>query len=181
MAKREQEESLFLHIDELAARLPLTEFYRTTFPTKEIKRAAAEVFAEVTKFLDEALVYYRSRRLSKLADAVLQYTKKRLEEQMQRVTLAIRKLAGLKDVAHEAQTVDIKDIVTETGEGRFSLLRIALVVHAHLGLLLANFPCNSTATAQLLEHVEQSTISISMSLETLNERMMSLESKISCE
>jgi hypothetical protein len=63
VTKSEREEALMVYLETLSAKLPVAEFYRTAFPTSAIKLAVANVFSEVMKLLDEALVYYRSPRL----------------------------------------------------------------------------------------------------------------------
>lgn len=55
------------YLELLASKLPAAEFYRTAFPTSAIKRTVAGLFSGLMGFLDEALVYHRSRRLSALA------------------------------------------------------------------------------------------------------------------
>lgn len=51
------------YLDMMASKLPVAEFYRSAFPTTAIKIAVANIFSEMMKLLDEALVYYRSPRL----------------------------------------------------------------------------------------------------------------------
>jgi hypothetical protein len=53
----------------------------------------------------------------KLVDAVLQPTKNKLDSCIAKVEIEVKKLEALKNVAHEAQTADIRDIVEDTGSG----------------------------------------------------------------
>jgi hypothetical protein len=63
VTKKEREEFLWQYLELLSRKLPLIEFYRTVYPTDEMKLAVARIFVEITKLLDEALVYFRSGRL----------------------------------------------------------------------------------------------------------------------
>ncbi len=63
VTKNDREEALILHLESLAAKLPVAGFYRIAFPTNAIKLAVAKIFSKMMKFLDEALIYYRSPRL----------------------------------------------------------------------------------------------------------------------
>jgi hypothetical protein len=115
--KKDREESLLQYLESLSSKLPLMEFYRTTFPTNAMKLAVANIYAEVTKLLDEALIYYRSGRLGKLVDAVLQPAESKFSKHISQIDVEVKKVEDLKNVAHEAQTVDIKESVTKTGKG----------------------------------------------------------------
>jgi hypothetical protein len=57
---------LSTYLQSLAKELPIIDFYKTTFPTNAMKIAVAGIFTEMMKLLDEALVYYRSGRLSEM-------------------------------------------------------------------------------------------------------------------
>ena len=50
-------------------------------------------------------------------DAVLQPTKTKLDSYVANVEKQVKKMEALKNVAHEAQTADLKDIVKDTGSG----------------------------------------------------------------
>lgn len=51
------------HLERLTAKLPFIDFYNTTFPTAEMKITVAKLYAEVMKFLDNAVTYYHGGRL----------------------------------------------------------------------------------------------------------------------
>ena len=65
VTKKEREESLTEYLHSLSTQLPMIEFYRTAFPTNAMKLVVANLFVEIMTLLDEALVYYRSGRLSR--------------------------------------------------------------------------------------------------------------------
>ncbi|ETS86640.1 hypothetical protein PFICI_00468 [Pestalotiopsis fici W106-1] len=151
VTKKDREESLLMYLEALGSKLPLVEFYRNAFPTNAMKLAVANLYAEVTKLLDEALLYYRSGRLGKLVDAVLQPTEPKFQKSMDQIDAEVKKMQDLKDVAHEAQTIDIKDTVTG----------------------------NAKAISRLHENFEKATIAIGISMELISERMTGLESQVS--
>lgn len=51
------------HMDKLAAKLPVIDFYNTRFPTAKMKRTVSKLYAEVMSFFDNALSYYHGGRL----------------------------------------------------------------------------------------------------------------------
>ena len=58
-----------------------------------------------------------NRSLGKLMDAVLQPTKTKLDSCIATVESEVKKMKSLKNVAHEAQTADIKNMVENTESG----------------------------------------------------------------
>ena len=68
VTKKEREESLLAYIESIGPRLPLMEFYKTVFPTDALKASVARLYVNIMRLLDEAIVYYRSWRLSESAD-----------------------------------------------------------------------------------------------------------------
>lgn len=50
-------------LDKLAAKLPVIDFYNTTFPTARMKVTVAKLYAEVMSFLDNAVSYFHGGRL----------------------------------------------------------------------------------------------------------------------
>ncbi|KIM98562.1 hypothetical protein OIDMADRAFT_56911 [Oidiodendron maius Zn] len=151
VTKKDREEFLSTYLESLAGRLPLIEFYQTTFPTDAMKLAVAGIFVEMMRLLDEALIYCRSGRLGKLMDAVLQPTKTKLDSYVANVEKQVKKMEALKNVAHEAQTADLKDIVKDTG----------------------------SVVAKLYQSIERSTTAIGISMEILNDRIDCLELRAS--
>jgi len=67
VTKNDREEALMENLEALASKLPVVEFYRSTFPTNGMKLAVANIFSEVTRLLEEAIIYYRSSRTGQLA------------------------------------------------------------------------------------------------------------------
>lgn len=51
------------HLDKLSAKLPVIDFYNSTFPTAQMKLTVSKLYAEVMSFLDIALSYYHGGRL----------------------------------------------------------------------------------------------------------------------
>jgi hypothetical protein len=176
VTKKEREESLLTYFDALSAKLPLVEFYRTTFPTNAMKLVVANLYAEVTKLLDEALIYYRSGRLGKLVDAVLQPTETKFQKCISQIDAEVKKLEDLKNVAHEAQTTDIKDVVTETSRG-------ALCISSFFSSYVLQAPLidDYIVTTRLYDNFEKATMAIGISMESFGNRLNGLESKISCK
>ncbi|KAK8040997.1 Vegetative incompatibility protein HET-E-1 [Apiospora phragmitis] len=128
VTKSDREEALMTYLETLAAKLPVVEFYKSAFPTTAIKIAVANIFSEMMKLLDEALVYYRSPRYGKLVDAIIQPTESKFKKYMSQIDIEVQKLADLKDIAHEAQAIDIHEMVTQTGKGREPLKRTSIDV-----------------------------------------------------
>ncbi|KAK8135620.1 hypothetical protein PG984_003560 [Apiospora sp. TS-2023a] len=129
VTKSDREEALMAYLEAMASKLPVAEFYRSAFPTTAIKIAVANIFSEMMKLLDEALVYYRSPRLEadrvpppgKLVDAVIQPTESKFKKYISQIDMEVQKLADLKNIAHEAQAIDIHEMVTQTGKAVASL------------------------------------------------------------
>lgn len=71
VTKKDREEFLSTYLESLAGRLPLIEFYQTTFPTDAMKLAVAGIFVEMMRLLDEALIYCRSGRLGFCCSLIL--------------------------------------------------------------------------------------------------------------
>lgn len=63
VTKNDREEALMEHLVKLAAKLPVIDFYNTTFPTPKMKVTIANLYSEVMNFLDNALSYYHGGRL----------------------------------------------------------------------------------------------------------------------
>ncbi|KAK8001641.1 hypothetical protein PG991_013863 [Apiospora marii] len=118
VTKSDREEALMTYLETMASKLPVAEFYRSAFPTAAIKIVVANIFSEMMKLLDQALVYYRSPRLGKLVDAVIQPTESKFKKYISQIDMEVQKLADLKNIAHEAQAIDIHEMVTQTGKGR---------------------------------------------------------------
>lgn len=51
------------HLDKLAAKLPVIDFYNSTFPTPMMKLTISKLYAEVMGFFDNALSFYHGGRL----------------------------------------------------------------------------------------------------------------------
>lgn len=64
--KREREESLAVYLEQLSFQLPVVDFYEKVIPTNRMKVTVATIYVELMNLLDEALLYYRSGRLSKI-------------------------------------------------------------------------------------------------------------------
>lgn len=67
MTQNDREEVLIESLHKVSAKLPVIEFYNTTFPTGEMKLAVARIYAEVMGLLDEALSYHRNSRLGRIS------------------------------------------------------------------------------------------------------------------
>ena len=117
ITKRKREEALGAFIETLASRLPIASLYSEVYPTSAMKAAVASVYTEVMRFLDAALVYYRSGRLGKLVDAVIQPVEVKLNPYADAIEAAVRNIESLKDAALAAQINDIKDNLQDTGRG----------------------------------------------------------------
>lgn len=65
VTQNDREEVLMESLDKVSAKLPVIEFYNTTFPTGEMKLAVARIYADVMGLLDEALNYHRNSRLGR--------------------------------------------------------------------------------------------------------------------
>ncbi|KAG8167435.1 hypothetical protein KVR01_003124 [Diaporthe batatas] len=122
VTKSDREEALMEHLDKLSAKLPVIDFYNTTFPTAQMKFTISKVYAEVMGFFDNALTYYHGGRLAKLADALFR-TKPKFEESITTIEKEVNKMLDLKNVAHEAQTADIQVIVTKMEQDIVTLLQ----------------------------------------------------------
>ncbi|KAG6353257.1 hypothetical protein INS49_007556 [Diaporthe citri] len=120
--KNDREEALMEHLDKLAAKLPVVDFYNNTFPTAKMKLTVSKLYAEVMSFFDNALSYYHGGRLAKLADALFR-TKPKFEESIAMIEKEVNKMLDLKNVAHEAQTADIQVIVTKMEQDVATLLQ----------------------------------------------------------
>ncbi|KAK8047868.1 hypothetical protein PG996_015932 [Apiospora saccharicola] len=117
VTKSDREEALLAYLEAMASKLPVAEFYRSAFPTTSIKIAVANIFSEMMKLLDEALAD-RASTLGKLVDAVIQPTESKFKKYISQIDMEVQKLADLKNIAHEAQAIDIHEMVTQTGKGR---------------------------------------------------------------
>ncbi|KAL1877962.1 hypothetical protein Daus18300_002316 [Diaporthe australafricana] len=116
VTQNDREEALMESLDKLSAKLPVIEFYNTTFPTGEMKLVVARIYAAVMGLLDEALNYHRNSRLAKLTDAIIRPVESKIQKCIGQIAVEVKKLEDLKNVAHEAQTADIQTIVTQTGQ-----------------------------------------------------------------
>ncbi|KAK9423588.1 hypothetical protein SUNI508_04069 [Seiridium unicorne] len=134
----------------LLFKLPVLDFYRTTFPTSAIKLAIVNIYSEVMQLLDESLIYYRSGRLGKLVDAVLQPMDSKFDGYIARIDAEVKKMDDLKNIAHEAQAMDIHETVTKTNK----------------------------VVSDLYEDFHQVSITLGFGMEALNERLLGVESKM---
>ncbi|KAK7955124.1 hypothetical protein PG988_015818 [Apiospora saccharicola] len=164
VTKSDREEALLAYLEAMASKLPVAEFYRSAFPTTSIKIAVANIFSEMMKLLDEALarhcpIYaYTSREadraspLGKLVDAVIQPTESKFKKYISQIDMEVQKLADLKNIAHEAQAIDIHEMVTQTGKGR--------------------------TPPDFYDEFQRVSGSLSSGLECLNQRVLQLDTKI---
>ncbi|KAK8035518.1 hypothetical protein PG993_010513 [Apiospora rasikravindrae] len=170
VTKKDREEALMAYLETLAAKLPVAEFYKSAFPTTAIKIAVANIYSETMKLLDEALVYYRSPRLGplptnvlwcaqksdrmlrpgRLVDAVILPFEAKYQKCISQVDAEVRRLTDLKDIAHEAQAIDIHEMVTQTGK----------------------------AVASMYEEFRSVSGSLCSSLESLDQRFLRLDTKM---
>ncbi|KAK6075788.1 ankyrin domain protein [Seiridium cupressi] len=109
------------------------------------------------KLLDESLIYYRSGRLAnhsngagKLVDAVLQPMDSKFDGYIARIDAEVKKMDDLKNIAHEAQAMDIHETVTNT----------------------------SKVVSDLYEDFHKVSITLGFGMEALNERLLGVESRI---
>ncbi|KAH8883296.1 hypothetical protein GQ53DRAFT_753005 [Thozetella sp. PMI_491] len=114
VTRKDREDSLTTYIESISTQLPLAEFYKTVFPTNSMKACVARIYSHIMKLLDEALIYYRSWRLGKLVDAVLQPASK-FDVHITKINGELKVLNELKDAGHIAQTADMMEIVSGTG------------------------------------------------------------------
>ena len=109
--KKRQQEKLTAHVEGLKAVLPFVGFYETVFPTNQMKMAIAQMYTKVLAFLEEALLYYRSGRLHKLIDALVQSQEERLEFLVGDISAEAARLRSLAEAGHVAQQADMKDLM----------------------------------------------------------------------
>ncbi|KAK0611412.1 hypothetical protein B0T14DRAFT_327836 [Immersiella caudata] len=114
VTKKDREESLLAYIENIGPRLPMMEFYKTVFPTDALKASVARIYVGIMKLLDEAIVYYRSWRFSKLIDAVLRPSST-FDDCISKIEEEIKTMKELKDAGHIAQAADMMEFVADTG------------------------------------------------------------------
>lgn len=114
VTKKEREDALLKLIDSISSCLPIAEFYKTIFPSNAIKASVARIYAHMTKILDEALVYFRGWRFSRLVDAFLNHASK-FDDLLADLDAEFTTMHELKDASHIVQTASIMDVVTSTG------------------------------------------------------------------
>ncbi|KKY29196.1 hypothetical protein UCRPC4_g00102 [Phaeomoniella chlamydospora] len=117
-------------------------FYKTVFPTNAIKASVARIYVHIMKLLDEAVVFYRGGKLSKLVDAVLQPTNK-FSAFVSDIEDEIKVLNALKDAEHVAQAANMMEVVSGTG---------------HI-------------VARMYENVESQSVAVGTSMEILNTKL----------
>ncbi|KAK0616617.1 hypothetical protein B0T14DRAFT_250330 [Immersiella caudata] len=113
VTKKDREDALVKLIESISQRLPMTEFYKTIFPSNAIKASVARIYAHMVKILDEALVYFRGWRLTRLVDAFLNNASK-FDDLLSDLDAEYKTMHELKDATHIVQTASIVDIVYET-------------------------------------------------------------------
>ncbi|KAK0643995.1 hypothetical protein B0T16DRAFT_392430 [Cercophora newfieldiana] len=145
VTKKDREDALTKLIDTISQRLPITEFYKTIFPSNAIKASVARIYAHMVKILDEALVYFRGWRLSRLVDAFLNNVSK-FDDLIEDLDNEYKTMHELKDATHIVQTASIMDVVSETGR----------------------------AMAKLQENFESQTSAINLSMSIINSKLHNL-------
>ncbi|KAK5656930.1 hypothetical protein OQA88_3452 [Cercophora sp. LCS_1] len=120
VTKKDREDALIKLIDSISQRLPMAEFYKTIFPSNAIKASVARIYAHMVKILDEALVYFRSWRLTRLVDAFLNNVSK-FDDLLEDLDNEYKAMHELKDATHIVQTASIMDVVSETGRAMANL------------------------------------------------------------
>ncbi|KAL9088217.1 MAG: hypothetical protein Q9165_006344 [Trypethelium subeluteriae] len=139
VTKKEREDSLLAHIENIGAQLPLMEFYKSVFPTNQMKECVVRVYICIMKMLDDAVAYYRSGRLGKLVDAIFQAEGK-FDVHVKNIGSQVQKMHALKDAGHIAQNADMMKIISSTGQ---------VVVRIY-----ENFECQANAIGTSLEIFE---------------------------
>ena len=114
--KQKQQERLAVHVETLRFKLPLVDFYQKVFPTNQMKMVVAQLYTNVLLFLQEALAYYRSGRLDRILDSIMQSGEDRFADVISQVTSDADKLKALADVAHVAQQADMKELLLDTNK-----------------------------------------------------------------
>ena len=114
--KKKQQELLTGHLEAFKQTLPLSEFYREVFPTNQMKMVLARMYVHLIGFLEEAVIYYNSGRLSKLVDAVMLSGEDRFAQHVALITVQAEKLRELRDAGHVAQQSDMKTLLENTSE-----------------------------------------------------------------
>lgn len=117
VTKKEREDSLLSHLENMQRHLPLAEFYSSLFPTNQMKECVAKVYVAIMKMLEDALGYYRSGKLGKIMDAIFQPEAK-FDDQVKVVEREVQKLHTLKEAGHIAQSADMHRIISNTGQGK---------------------------------------------------------------
>lgn len=74
-------------LDNLASKLPVIDFYDTTFPTSQMKFTISKVYAEVMGFLDNALSYYRGGRLGSCSLFLCEFSRLQTDPKTQQSSL----------------------------------------------------------------------------------------------
>ncbi|KAI9703002.1 MAG: hypothetical protein M1820_005993 [Bogoriella megaspora] len=115
VTKKEREDTFMEYFNDLVPQLPLLEFYSSMFPTSQMKDAVVQVYIAIMKLLDDALVYFRGGKLSKLVDAIC-HPESKLDEHIKHIERGIRRLNALKEAGHMAQSADMMKVVSDTGK-----------------------------------------------------------------
>lgn len=113
VTKKDREDALTKLLDSISQRLPLAEFYKTLFPSNSIKASVARIYAHMAKILDEALIYFRGWRLSRLVDAFLNSASK-FDDHLSDLDAEYKTMHSLADATHTLQTTTIIDTLSST-------------------------------------------------------------------
>ena len=152
VARRDREDSILVHLEALSAALPPIDFYQMAPPTNGMKSIATAVYVEVVKFLEEALIYYRSGRLGKIVDAVLGPTDATFKASVAAIEKEMKKMDDPRNRPDEGPVVETKNA---TQQGKMLL--------------------------KLFESVEKATEALTTSVEMLSDRMTVVESQLKGE
>jgi len=149
VARRDREDSILVHLEALSVTLPPIDFYQMEQQTSAMKIVATNLYVEVVKFLEEALIYYRSGRLGKIVDAVLGPTEAKFKACVLNIEKEMKKMEDPANLPDDGPTVETKNA---TQQGKMLL--------------------------KLFESVEQSTEALTTSVEMLSDRLTVVENRL---
>ena len=149
VTRKDREESMMVHLEALIQKLPPPTFYQVAMPSNTAKAAVAALFAKVVKLLGDTLVYYRAGRLCKLLDVILGPVDAKLARHISQIEAEAKALESTP-IAIDSQPINTATPVTETGK----------------------------LVARLYENSEKAIVTVGVSMEHLNQRLASLELKI---